>query len=487
MKMEEKEKSFEDLEVEQEEDYETEKLEERVRRDIIDKMEDKLFAYIMSNTKYMASALQVITAEDLRKNQDMFKLLERYFYKYKGVINQDTLYAMQAKGMISQDLFVRTTMMLHNLDTPDIIKDFGDFQFICEQIQIDKSRRTMWEVAENIVENLGKKQNDEQLLSTIGGIVHKANTATVNRAEQKKVVNLYDSIKEIMNDMVSEGQTKDSVVPSGFSMIDRQSGGFRKGELIYVVGRKADGKSVTLINFSQNAVVNGKNVLYFSLEMPALMCQRRYLARATQIPMMTFKNGDIKPLQMKEFMQLAKEKKQKYFDGKDWEVKEEIGSFFVVEIAKSITVAQVEAIVEQKEQEMGIIFDAIVIDYAGIMSSTGDQTEKRHQQGTIALDLKRMALKRNCVVISAAQMNREGLRKKDELSTANIAESDQVGDHLDWGIAVYSDPIEEDVAWMQTIKVRDGQPFKTKLTKKYETMSLFESDDLMDAFNNVCQ
>jgi replicative DNA helicase len=470
------------------EDLEEERLQEQVRKDLVDRMEDKLFAYMMSNPKYMASALQVLTAEDLRKNQDMFRLLERYFNKYKGCINYETLQILQQKGSISHDLFVRTTMMLTNVDeVNEYVKDFADFSFICEQIQLEKSRRIIWNVAEQIVNEVPKKKTDEDFLSTIGGIVNLANTATVNRAQQKKIVNLYDSIKDIMVEMTSEAQTKDAVVPSGFSMIDKQSGGFRKGELVYIVGRKADGKSVTLINMSHNAVVSGKNVIYFSLEMSAIMCQRRYLSRATQIPMLRFKNGEVKPAEMKEFAELASQKKQKSFDGVDWEVKDDIGAFCVVEMTQSITVAQVEAIVEQKEQEMGIIFDMICVDYAGIMSSSADILEKRHQQGTIALELKRLALKRNCVCLSAAQMNREGAKKKDELSTANIAESDQIGDHLDWGIAVYTDNMEEDVAWMQTIKVRDGQPFKTRLTKKYETMSLFERDDLMEAFNNVGQ
>lgn len=59
--------------------------------------------------------------------------------------------------------------------------------------------------------------------------------------------------------------------------------------------------------------------------------------------------------------------------------------------------------------------------------------QKRHQQGQIALDLKRIARKHGCVVISAAQMSRQGkmiLVIIGHADTSHVAESDQVAESL---------------------------------------------------------
>jgi replicative DNA helicase len=452
----------------------------------VEKLEKKLFGYMLENPKYTASALQLLTHEDLSQNQDVFHLIAKYYKKYKGTINTEVVKRLQETGNISVDLFSRWTMLKSELTNINII-DFADFNFVCEQIQLNSTKRTMFNVAEQIV-NLQAKKNisDEERITEIENIKRYANTANVNKAQQTKIVNLYDDIKNIMNDMNSEAQTKDAVIPSGYNKIDKQSGGFRKGELVYVVGRKGDGKSVTLINFAHNAVVAGKNVIYFSLEMSALMCQRRYLSRATQIPMVKFKNGEVTMEEMSDFATLAKEKKQKSFNGKEWTVKENIGTFCVVESAFSMTTATVDSIIQAKEEEMGLLFDMVIVDYAGIMSASSETggSERRHQQGQVALELKRLALQRNMVVVSAAQMNREGSKKKEAVSTANIAESDQIADHLDWGLAVYTSEENENEAVMTTIKVRDGEPFSTKMKKDYAKMTLTEYEDLMDEWDN---
>ena len=53
-------------------------------------------------------------------------------------------------------------------------------------------------------------------------------------------------------------------IKSGFASIDAE-GGFRTSELVYVIGRKGDGKSVLLLNLAHNMWKDGHNVILFSI------------------------------------------------------------------------------------------------------------------------------------------------------------------------------------------------------------------------------
>jgi replicative DNA helicase len=450
------------------------------REEMVEKNEKKFLAYCMENVKYTSNAIQEVAVEDLKLYQDVYAMIGKYYKKYSGIINKEVVHQLFKTGNITSDLVIRFESLYTDTKSISVI-DFADFKFCIDQILMEKNRRIMLSVAENIIDNVGKVQPDEQKIKAIEDIKKLANTANINRAKQQNVVNLYDNVKSIVEEMTSESQLQDAVVPSGFKCIDEQSGGFRKGELVYVVGRKGDGKSVTLLNFAHNAVVEGKNVIYFSLEMSALMCQRRYLSRATQEKMLDLKNGKMDMNKIKDFAIKGKKKQQNSYDGKEWKLKENIGTFFVVESAFSMTTASIDTVIESKEQELGIIFDTVIVDYAGIMSASAETgAERRHQQGQVALELKRLALQRNVVTISAAQMNREGAKKKEAVSTANIAESDQIADHCDWVIAVYTHDEDPQCAVMSTIKVRDGEAFTKRMKKSYETMSLFEEYSVLE-------
>ena len=99
-----------------------------------------------------------------------------------------------------------------------------------------------------------------------------------------------------------------------------------------------------------------------------------------------------------------------------------------------------------------------------------------HQQGAIALSFKNLARKHNCVVMSASQMSRQGRndinQKGGKADSAHIAESDQVADHIDWGIAVKLSDFESDYGTLESFKTRDAAPFSFQFKKDYAMMRM---------------
>lgn len=66
---------------------------------------------------------------------------------------------------------------------------------------------------------------------------------------------------------------------SGLADIDKQFKGFRKGELISIMGYPGDGKTSLCVNMAYNAFLQGYNVVYITLEMPAEAMKCRFHVR----------------------------------------------------------------------------------------------------------------------------------------------------------------------------------------------------------------
>ena len=101
---------------------------------------------------------------------------------------------------------------------------------------------------------------------------------------------------------------------------------------------------------------------------------------------------------------------------------------YIVDVPGICTPAYIDSKIDEVEGLLGIKFDVCISDYAGIMAPNIRQDAKRHDQGQIALDLKRLARSRNMAVISAAQMTRSG-KDEEKADTSHVAESDQISDH----------------------------------------------------------
>ena len=79
-------------------------------------------------------------------------------------------------------------------------------------------------------------------------------------------------------------------------------------------------------------------------------------------------------------------------------------------------------------------------------------------------------------------MNRIGKNQKKTESDA-VAESDEVSNHIDWGIAIKS--INEEVAIIESFKTRDTEPFEFHIYKKYNKMTIEEFDGNLDDWDDL--
>lgn len=429
----------------------------------VDKIQKKFLAYLFSERKFIASSFGRIKKHHLPDYHFLYTLLTGYYQRHKDIITDDVVDIMFTKKNLDANTIVSYKSTIGELRGMLVVNDKfqgndAEFNALIEELEEIQERKDFVKIAEQIIETNPLDCSTEKLVEMKLAVKQGVTEITARTGETRKEGTIRDSAKDRLAayKKVKENPESIKAVPTGFSQIDDMNGGFRAGELVYVIGRKGDGKSVALLNFGHNAWTAGYNVIIFTLEISKEDYERRFDARAAGISSNGLKMGKLEDVEEqiyeKYLERLGRGKVEVLNKESGQQELASCGTMYIVDCPSGCTPAFVESKLDTVEQLLGIKFDVVITDYSGIMKPNVAVGEKRHEQGAIALDQKRIARERDCVVVSAAQMSRGGAKEK-EATTEHVAESDQVSDHIDWGIYVRS--ISETTGVMGSFKTRD--------------------------------
>lgn len=203
-------------------------------------------------------------------------------------------------------------------------------------------------------------------------------------------------------------------IPTGFSQIDQVlDGGWAKKEIYCVMGPPGFGKSIFLPNFGIKALLNGQNVVHYSLEMSEDRIGQRYDAIASGI-------------NQRQLMDHPDEVKEKY----DMFKKITKSRLKLKEFPTSMaSVLDIEAHLDNLRTFDNFEPDIIIVDYGDIMKSTRNTKNTYEEQGWIFRELRGLAIKRNVVIITATQTTRDSL--SSDGGTAEIIGMDKAADSME--------------------------------------------------------
>jgi len=236
----------------------------------------------------------------------------------------------------------------------------------------------------------------------------------MNLAEDRtiKVKPVKDLIIEIIDEM--EGKVKEEVYTTGLIKLDRAlKGGMHKGEMMTVASETGGGKSIYLVQAALANLMEGKSVLFFSLEMKAKDILTRMACNLAGYPIR----------EPEEYKTVNKDELAK--------ISAALLKLHQLPIEIVDGVAEIEEIEAQINRYTGENrADVIVVDYLQIISYDGVDS-REGQLSEIARRLKLAALKNNVIVLTASQLNDEG----------RLRESRAIGMHSDQ--VVYIEHIKE--------------------------------------------
>lgn len=217
-----------------------------------------------------------------------------------------------------------------------------------------------------------------------------------------KVKPVKDLIIEIIDEM--EGRAVNECFTTGLIKVDRAlKGGMHKGEMMTIASETGGGKSIYLVQAALANLLEGKSVLFFSLEMKAKDILTRMACNLAGYPMR--EPQDYKNANQQELSKISAALLKLHQ--------------LPIEIVDGIAeIDEIEAQINRYTGEKRA--DIIVVDYLQIISFDG--VEGRESQiSEIARRLKLAALKNNAILLTASQLNDEG----------RLRESRAIGMHSD--------------------------------------------------------
>lgn len=254
--------------------------------------------------------------------------------------------------------------------------------------------------------------------------VEELNLATV---QKQSFTTIKRGIKLAMDELKSRIEKGDIPgQPTSIALLDHIGGGMRPGELWIIGGKTSAGKSALSLQMINPTLDDGGKVLVFTLEMGVsevvtrlISCRNRVSMRALTNPKNGGDNGGGITNQQKQDIKRA----AGLLSDCDLLISDEAGM-------------SIDYVISQSEQQAEIRpVDIILVDYLQLLTPSKRQGESREQElSRISKQLKQLAKKLNCVVMSPSQLNDEG----------RLRESRAIGQDADVLLTIVDDGVRID-------------------------------------------
>ena len=305
----------------------------------------------------------------------------------------------------------------------------AEYKFDLDKIKKRYAEKQLTELKEKLAKqepgamDIGKSMTEiQKTMQSVRGI---------NQAksyDRKTLKGALASFKEKFNAKRANPQMEKGLM-TGYSLIDFSTNGLRPADFVLVAGASGFGKSLLLNNMGiqcwmqSNTVemtsnfTEGKNIVYFSLEMPYEDCFNRLLSRLSGVPSRKIESPHT----------IDKEEMKRIKQALDF-IKVYPYEFEIIDIADACA-NDLDAILEDIQYKV----DGVFIDYLGIMRTNEKSSEEQDwlKQGTIAYEIRAIARKRSLPVFSAVQLNRKAAGKDpaENIGLDRLARSASIATH----------------------------------------------------------
>lgn len=279
-------------------------------------------------------------------------------------------------------------------------------------------------------------------------------------------------------------------VLTGFPSLDALTNGFFGGELIVIGGFAGSGKSLVSMNFAVNAWLgsndpmadaaefagDGKNVVYFSLEMPrsnrgeissAANLNKRIVSCVGKIPLTDLRRGSLDADKRERLKKAAK-----FIKKYDREKK-----LYVIDMPRGATIEDIEMKILELKEKFQI--DMVVVDYMGLMEGADDDAD-HEAQGKIAEGLHELARAYRIPFVTPIQLNRPSgatqSLNKQHYNNTRIARSARIDQNANIILMIKIRDNEKEYPDMliEITKMRDGAPSDLVFMKDFANMRVYD-------------
>ena len=405
----------------------------------------------------------------------VYKTLVEFYSKFGSIITPDEFENELEKKDLEETVRVGINKAFSEVQS--LPEPLMNFEYLLEELRERYIQHSCAKIPYKI-KNAFAKHDPVEAYEKIKEEVNKIGMVGLTVGEPSKVMDVAGDAKSIEDFFIAEKQKreKQGKVTVGLPPIDEAVKGYRDSQLIVILGEVNKGKSTALLNWSCAAHEAGKNILFFSYEMPMWQCASRYMSRkiamsmhdrsrALRIPYDNFKDFDLDPNQYEVF--------KDYLDYQN----EQLDNYYIfVDQQDNKTVEEIEYRIRAL-RAAGRPPDAVFVDYLGIMELS-DSFESRGKKdfeivSRATIQLRNLARKYELPIFTAQQINREGLkilRKRQEKNDDDdhgsivftpemIQDAKKTVDHADYVIGINpqkpSEHTKHMYMWYHQVKGRD--------------------------------
>lgn len=356
--------------------------------------QDKVLASMIAVPEFASVASQHLTSSEFDgpMAQNMALMATDFWKKYESVLTSFAL-VENIKSLVAKGTIQKTEGPLYGAEFKRLKAiDTSDWKFTLDRlIAFVKHQKIRVMIDGAVKKHLPKEdfQSIEKMMDEI-----KAITALHE-------VKGYDywgenEIKEREQVRKEEALMRQIGISTGIKRLDEvlHKQGFYKKELYVFLAPPKRGKSMSLLFFSNQASLQGKNVAHFTCEVSREVCAARLDAM----------NADIPSKQLNERAgRVASAVLAGVPSGK---------VFFFEYPTKCLSAQEMERQIKSLKIEKGINIDMICVDYLDILKPSRHGADKYEDQGSISDELRAMAWRCSCPVVTASQVNRAGAGKQ---------------------------------------------------------------------------
>lgn len=222
-------------------------------------------------------------------------------------------------------------------------------------------------------------------------------------------------------------------------------GGLENKTISVVIAGSNVGKSAFLCNFAAHNLMQGKNIVYFTMEMAEEMIGERIDANTMGIPI-----EQLRMINEKAFLSRLKKIREKT-----------AGHLIIKEYPSGRGNALMfRNFIKELEFKKNILPDAIVVDHLNICSPIGkfNSYDTYNYMKDVIVELRAIAQDLDVPVLTAAQTTKEGGKSMDP-DMADVGESKAIPDNCDrmWGLATCKSLRGQNRIMVKELKDRYGE------------------------------
>ena len=343
------------------------------------------------------------------------------------------------RDMYSQDMAVDLVTLLEHLKSTDLLEKAGGVTYVSE-------------VASSVITtaNLDAYIKIVEDKSTLGKLI-RSSTSIIEESynKQDKVENVLEYAQKKIFDLAEKNGSSDyealsnvlergfleierlfnnkgsiTGVGSGIRDLDSKTSGFQKGDMVLIAARPSMGETTFALNIAENAaLVEGKSVVIFSLEMSKEQLAYKLLCSEASVDMLKLRTGNL--------------------DDDDWErIARATGPLSKAKIyiddTAGLSVMEMRTKCRKIKMEHGI--DLILIDYLQLMGGSSGSESRQQEVSEISRSIKALAKEMECPVIALSQLSRAPEQRADHRPMlSDLRESGSIEQDADVVMFLYRD------------------------------------------------